>query len=499
MGLVQHCRTLLALSLTAVGISLAGAIGPAQAQEVPYCQQSAKAIKEKENLLWAAARGSRAAQSKYRALVAKHGNSLRQCRQRNYPQTSAIWLRLYPCDARPGMLDEILDRIVNRGYNQVNVEVFAGGKVLLPGNRNPTPWPSILAGTRVADRDLLAEVIRKGRERGLKVYAWLFTLNVGPNYLRRSDRQQAIARNGLGQTSLTADTYSGLSMDLGYGSPDEAFVDPYSPLAKQDYLKLVRAIVARKPDGVLFDYIRYPRGSQALSVASKVKDLWIYGESSQQILLRRALNFQGMGLIQRYLRQGFITTSDLNELNALYPQETEPMWQGRNPAGTSNLPPAQRLAAMQVELWQLSLSHAFQGVLDFLNAAAQPVQRARIPAGVVFFPEANQAIGDGYDSRLQFWEYFPHQLEWHPMSYGVCGKPSCIMAQVQRVLQVAPPGTQVKPVLAGIWQRSVSNRPPLEVQMRALYGVAPKLKTVSHFAYSWQEPGSDRSRKVCRP
>jgi hypothetical protein len=206
-----------------------------------------------------------------------------------------------------------------------------------------------------------------------------------------------------------------------------------------------------------------------------------------------------MGLIQRYLRQGFITTSDLNELNALYPQETEPMWQGRNPAGTSNLPPAQRLAAMQVELWQLSLSHAFQGVLDFLNAAAQPVQRARIPAGVVFFPEANQAIGDGYDSRLQFWEYFPHQLEWHPMSYGVCGKPSCIMAQVQRVLQVAPPGTQVKPVLAGIWQRSVSNRPPLEVQMRALYGVAPKLKTVSHFAYSWQEPGSDRSRKVCRP
>lgn len=499
MGFVQHCRILLALLLVAAGVSLEGAIVTVQAQEAPYCQQSVKAIREKENLLWASARGSRAAQAQYRALIAKHGKSLKQCRQRNYPQTAAIWIRLYPCDAKPGMLDEILDRIVNRGYNQVNVEVFGAGKVLLPSNRNPTPWTTVLAGTRFADRDLLAEVIRKGRERGLKVYAWLFTLNVGSQYLRRPDRQPAIARNGLGQTSLTAETYSGLSMDLGYGSPDEVFVDPYSPLAKQDYLKLVRATVDRKPDGVLFDYVRYPRGSQALSVASKVKDLWIYGDASQQILLRRALNFQGINLIQRYLRQGFITANDLNELRALYPQETEPMWQGRNPAVSRNLPLDQQAAALQTELWQLSLSHAFQGVLDFLNVAVQPVQRARIPAGVVFFPEANQPIGDGYDSRLQFWEYFPRQLEWHPMSYGVCGKPSCITAQVQRVLQVAPPGTQVKPVLAGIWQRSVSNRPPLEVQMRALYGVAPKLRTVSHFAYSWQEPGSDRARKACRP
>jgi hypothetical protein len=497
MSLLQQCRRLLVSAIVAVGLAPVGS--PVQSQSVPYCQQLPPAIQQKETLLKKVLTGDRAAQRQYQALLKRHAAQLQACRQRNYPRTEAIWIRLYPCDVRPGVLEGVLDRIVNRGYNQVNLEVFGGGKVLLPANRNPTPWPSLLAGTRAANTDLLADAIRKARQRGLRVYAWLFTLNVGASYLQRSDRQQSIARNGLGQDSLTAGSFSELSMQLGYGSPDEAFADPYSPQTRQDYRRLMQAIVQRKPDGILLDYIRYPRGSQGNSVTSKVQDLWVYGNASREILLRRALNYKGLELILRYLNRGFITAEDLKEVQQQYPNEAEPLWQGRKPSSTANLGIDRRVAVLQSELWQLTLSHAFQGVLEFLEQAAQPAQAARLPVGVVFFPEGNQAIGQGYDSRLQFWQYFPRTLEWHPMLYGVCGQPNCIVAQMQRVLSLTPPGTQVKPVLAGIWQEPVSNRPPLEVQMRELYRTAPKLLTISHFAYSWQEPGSDRDRKACKP
>jgi hypothetical protein len=467
---------------------------PAAAQTPPYCQQSAEVIAEKSRLLQSLLRGDRNAMKRYQALVAQNGNRLRQCRQQTWPQASAIWLRLYPCDARPGNLEAVLDRIVDRGYSQVYVEVFATSRVLLPENKNPTPWRSTLAGTRVNNVDLLAKAIQKGRARGLKVYAWLFTLNFGAEYFGRSDRRGAIARNGLGQ-----DTLSAKQAVQGLSTTDEVFVDPYSPQARQDYMRLVNAIMQRKPDGLLFDYVRYPKVNGAGSVTTRVQDLWIYGDASSAILTRRAMNYKGVELIRRYVERGFLTAGDLQDVNKLYPQEGEPMWQGRTANNLFKLPLAKQVSVLQAELWKLSVAHAFQGVYEFLNMAVDPVRKAKLPAGVVFFPEGNQTIGQGYDSRLQFWEYFPRYLEWHPMSYGVCGKSDCIINQIRKVINYAPSGTQVKPVLAGIWQEPISNRPPLEVQTQAIRQAIPQLRSISHFAYSWQEPGSDRDRKFCRP
>lgn len=497
-------RQLHRLVTAVVTVSLLGgslAPSPVSAQASPYCQQSLAAIDQKEALRQVAATGNRDAQKRYANLIKQHGERLRACRKQSWTQNQAIWLRLYPCDLKSGALEAVLDRIVNRGYTQVNVEAFYNGKVLLPATDNPTPWTAVLAGSRAENTDLLADIIRKGHYRGLKVYAWLFGMNVGASYVRRPDKQQTLARNGLGQTSLTANTIAGLSVELGIGNPDEAFVDPYSLQARQDYLQMVQAIAKRRPDGVLFDYVRYPRGYGAASVAGKIQDLWVYGEASQQTLLQRALNYRGMELIRRFLGQGFITGDDLRDLNLLYPNEREPLWQGLNPMRmTASLPIARRVALLQADLWQLSVAHASQGVLDFVNAAVAPVQRQGIPAGVVFFSDGNLSVGrNGFDSRLQPWDRFPSSLEWHPMVYATCGNTACIMAQVRRVLKAAPRGTQVKPVLAGIWQQSVSNRPPLEVQMQALQRTVPQIRAISHFAYSWQEPGSDRDRKYCQP
>ncbi|MBE9031065.1 hypothetical protein IQ266_15125, partial [filamentous cyanobacterium LEGE 11480] len=144
------------------------AVAPAQAQFAPYCQQTLEAITEKENLRQAMRKGNRKAEKKYRNLVTDHARHLTACRKQNAFRTQGIWLRLYECDVRPGRIEETLDRIVERGYNEIFVETFYNGMVLLPKADNPTEWQSVLQSRGLEKRDLLAEVIKKGRERGLK-------------------------------------------------------------------------------------------------------------------------------------------------------------------------------------------------------------------------------------------------------------------------------------------------------------------------------------------
>ncbi|MBR8838257.1 MAG: family 10 glycosylhydrolase [Stigonema ocellatum SAG 48.90 = DSM 106950] len=464
---------------------------PAGAEVTEYCQLSPAAAQEKENLRLSALNGVGEAEASYQRLLRQHAQAMQECRNRTWPQVEAIWLRLYPCDVQPGAIDQIMDRIVNRGYNQVYLEAFSDGQVLLPMKGNPTVWPSVIRTPGTENIDLLATAIQKGRERGLKVYAWLFTTNFGYTYSLHSERKGAIARNGKGQTSLDV-----------VDNNSQLFIDPYNLQAKRDYYQMLLEILRRRPDGVLFDYIRYPRQAGSDSIATKVADLWLYSEATQEALFRRALNNKGLEFIRRFLSKGYITAGDIAEVDKQYPQEAEPLWQGRivPPQQQSILPPAERQPQLQLELWQLAVAHAMQGILDFVNLAGYPAQQLGIPTGVVFFPGGNQTVGQGYDSRLQPWDRFPSSLQWNPMAYGNCGNNnvSCIVSQVEQVLRTAKPDTQIVPAIAGQWGQPMENRPSLEVQMQALRQFAPQLKGVSHFSYSWQYPEHDNQRKFCR-
>ncbi|MEB3339145.1 MAG: family 10 glycosylhydrolase [Leptolyngbyaceae bacterium] len=493
----RSCATVvLASSMISQGVGL----NPAQAQTTAYCQLTAEAIAQKDTLRLAAVTGDSNAKARYQALLTKHTRQLQQCRKQTWPQNQAIWIRLYPCDLRPGALDQIMDQIINRGYNEVYVEVFYSGQVLLPAATNKTPWPSVVRTPGLEKADLLAQAIAKGHERGLRVYAWMFTMNFGYSYALRSDRQQALARNGKGQTTVAIADQASLQLDLSAPIAEETFIDPYSRYAQYDYYQLVQEIVKRRPDGVLFDYVRYPRGLGTASLATSVQDLWIYGEASQQSLLQRALNPKGQELIRRFLTRGYITVGDVQSVDKLYPQQNPPLWEGHTVTSTKSLTPSQQQVTLQQDLWYLSVAHAVQGILDFLTTASLSAQRQGVPSGAVFFPGGNQVVGQGFDSRLQAWDRFPATLEWHPMAYAVCGatNANCIVEEVRRVLSQAAPETQVKPVLAGIWGKSISNRPSLEQQMAALRQAMPQINSVSHFAFSWQEPQSDRNRKFCQ-
>lgn len=484
-----NCRRLLIILLSSCLLPTYCEIQPARAQLTEYCQVSPVEVQEKENLRLLAIKGNSQAQSSYQQMLQQQAKALQECRTRNWPQVQSIWLRLYPCDVQPGAVDQIMDRIVNKGYNEVYLETFYDGQVLLPAAANPTVWPSVVRSHGAENTDLLTIAIQKGRERGLKVYAWMFTANFGYTYAQRADREGAIARNGKGQTSLYV-------VDNG----SQVFIDPYNLQAKRDHYLMVQEMLRRRPDGLLLDYVRYPRQAGSESIASKVTDLWLYSEATQQALFKRALNSKGLDLIRRFLSKGYITAGDIAEADKLYPQEGEPLWQGRTlPVGQKSiLPVTERQPTLQFELWQLAVAHAMQGILDFVNLAVYPAQQLSIPAGVVFFPDGNQMVGRGFDSRLQPWDRFSSSLEWHPMAYANCGNTSCIVAQVQRVVNQAKPGTQIIPALAGQWGQSMDGRPTLEAQMQALRQLAPQLKGVSHFAYSWQDPEHDNNRKFCR-
>ncbi|MEM8603306.1 MAG: family 10 glycosylhydrolase, partial [Cyanobacteria bacterium P01_H01_bin.121] len=286
------------------------------AQTGGSCQIPPNAIAQKEQLRLAALKGDPAAQQQYQALARQHGQQVQACRQQQWPRKQAIWLRLYPCDVRPGELNRIFDQIVNTGYNQVYVEMFYDGRVLLPAANNPTVWPSVVSQPGLENVDLLEQALQVGRQRGLDVYAWLFTLNFGYTYSLRPDRQTAIALNGSGQTSLDV-------------VPDSTpvFVDPYSPEARRDYLQLIREVQRYNPDGVLFDYVRFPRGRGTASIVSRVQDLFIHNAAARNAFLDRAQNAKGRALLQQFITKGFVGSYDIATVNNQYPGDPVPLWE----------------------------------------------------------------------------------------------------------------------------------------------------------------------------
>ena len=491
MSILRNCFS----TLVAGSLATASLLVPSQNQEPAlastnyYCQLDSDLVRQKEQLLQASLAGDVDAQQQYESILGQHAGIVQQCRSRNWPQEQAIWLRLYPCDVSPGSIDYVLDRIVNQGYNRVHLEVFYDSQVLLPPADNNTPWTSVARTPGAENVDLLKQAVEKGRQRGLKVYAWLFTMNFGYNYAHLQDRQDTLARNGAGENSLNF-----------VSDRSQTFIDPYNRQVQTDYYRLVASVLKRNPDGILFDYIRYPRGSGEDSVVDEVKDLWIYSDASLEALYDRATNEKGKEIIRRYVEQGDITIDDVKSVDWLYPDEGEPAWQGR--ALDSNLAKASlgdRYMNLRSDLWFFTVAHAAQGVVDFLSFAADPALKRQIPAGAVFFPYANRLVGNSaFDSRLQAWDKFPSSLEWHAMSYSVCEDSSCIVDEVRTVLDKAPETTNVIPALAGVWGAEYRQHPPLEEQMAALRRAFPELKSVSHFAYSWQEPEIDRQRKFCK-
>jgi len=434
-----------------VGVPVAGAqsLPATTVWGEPTCGVPLRERQEKDRWRRASLK-SREAVNLYDGWVRRHRQRLQRCRRETWPEIQGVWLRVYPNDWQPGVLEDVLDRIVNRGYNRVFVEVFYDGRVLLPVARNPTPWRSVFAeavqrGEMPAEADLWAKTVRLARERGLSVYGWSFTLNFGYGYGERNDRQGVLARNGRGETTLVRSRLDPQQAGGGrafYLDPTEAehlFVDPYNDQGRADLAQAVTELLKANPDGMVFDYVRYSRtGVEADGRRRRVEDLWIFGDASRAV------------------------------------------WRSRPNAAA----------------WDTAVEHAYQGVLDFVAAVSRPVQQRGLPIGTVFFPEGNRRGQGWVDGRLQPWDRFAAAWERHPMTYALCEDGQCVANQVGEVLRQSAPKTLVCPVLAGTWGQSFRGHASFERRMRLIREQYPQVRCVSHFVYAWMEPESDRRRKA---
>ncbi|WP_242016371.1 glycoside hydrolase family 10 protein [Pseudanabaena cinerea] len=439
------------------------------------------------------------AQADYAAILQKHKADLQSCRDRQPIQTQATWLRLYANDAKAGVLEDVFDRIVNRGYNQVFIEVFYDGRVLLPVSDNPTPWRSVMAeavkeGSVSADYDLWQKAVKLGKERGIKVYGWAFTMNFGYGYSEVRGKASALALNGKGENSIANTNFNRQQVANGRAFYEDAyevdhlFIDPYSPIARNDLISAVKALMQRNPDGMVFDYVRYPTNATG-ALIDDVKQLWIYGQSSRSTLLNSIGDRHVRALMELYLANGAVTGSDVI---ATEQKLADAMRVKPNPIPN----PSQVAITTNNFLWNMATNHAYQGVLNFVSAVTTPLQQNNIPIGTVFFPQGNDRQGNKVAPKMQPWERFPSFMERHPMTYALCADGKCVAEQVAEVLQQSAPNTLVCPVLAGTWGQSFDGHPSYEIQTQAIKARSPQINCISHFVYSWMEPDSDRLRKA---
>ncbi len=440
--------------------------------------------------------------SEYQAYLAKHKAQLEVCRSQDPIKTQALWLRLDP-GVKTETLNDVLDRIVNQGYNAIFVQVFYDGRILLPVSDNPTPWRSLTeeavkAGEVSANYDLWAEVIRKGHERGLKVYGASSAMNFGHSYSRVPNRTSALAINGSGEISgensiaksqFDPKSDSKPSLVNGQSSTlteaDYLFIDPFNLQARSDFSGAIAALVKRQPDGILLDYLRYPSRK---GLVSNVKALWIYGLAARKSLLDSMPDLGTKQLMSMYLDAGKVTPEAITRLQEINNQ-------GNKLAATQARSKDPALAAKLVEqmLWKLAVNHAYQGVLSFLDvaiAAVNPpnspdlnsINKSNIPIGVTFFPNGNLQKSGAYDPRMQAWERFPLNLERHPMTYTTCEDGKCVANEVIRVVKALAPQVKICPALAGTWGQSWRGHASFETQIQAIRAVAPQISCVSHFS-----------------
>ena len=437
-------------------------------------------------------------QAQYREIIQKHKSELQVCRDRTFPQTQATWIRLYPNDVKAGVLEDVFDKIANRGYNQVFVEVFYDGRVLLPVADNPTPWRSVMeeavkSGEVPADYDLFQKAIAIGKARGLKVYGWSFTMNFGYGYSEIRGKAGALAINGNNQNTIADTNFDPKLVSNGRAfyedayEADHLFVDPYSAIAKNDLTNAVKALMKRNPDGMVFDYVRYPTNSTGYLI-DNVKQLWVYGASSRTTLLNNIDNKNVRELMAIYLKNGNITADDVVQTEKKLAEAAKV-----KPTNIKN--PKETAAIAQGILWNIATNHAYQGVINFINTVTVPLQQNNVPIGTVFFSGGNRAESGKFDPKMQPWDRFPSFMERHPMTYALCDDGQCVAEQVAEVLRQSAPDTLVCPVLAGTWGQSFDGHPSFEVQTRAILSRNPKINCISHFVYSWMEPESDRLRK----
>ena len=148
-----------------------------------------------------------------------------------------MWLRPYRSDLSDGHLLEVLDHATDWGITDLYIEDFWGGELAEPS-------PSHLFPARYPGYSLLKAYAEAAHRRGIRVHAWLHTLDFGPVYAaRHPDR---LVYDGWGHTSGATEKGSH-AVDPGLKANREKLEKLVTELSKSGFV-----------DGIILDYLRYP-------------------------------------------------------------------------------------------------------------------------------------------------------------------------------------------------------------------------------------------------
>lgn len=145
-----------------------------------------------------------------------------------------LWVRPYRRDATALDVLEVMDNAQSLGITDLFVETFRGGRTSYRGNPTfPSRYPE----------DLLEVYVKEGHRRGIKIHAWLHTLDFGPDWAKA--HPDTLVLDGFGNTSNSTERGS-------------SRVSPALPEVRQEIGGLIDDVAARGADGVMLDYLRYP-------------------------------------------------------------------------------------------------------------------------------------------------------------------------------------------------------------------------------------------------
>lgn len=167
-------------------------------------------------------------------------SELRRMRQRvpsDRFERRGMWLRPYRSDLSHAHLLEVLDHAVDRGLTDLYIEDFWGGKLAEPS-------PLQLFPARYPGYALLRAYAREAHRRGIKVHAWLHTLDFGPTYA--AAHPDLLVYDGWGKTSGSTEKGSS-TVDPGLGANRAVLKALVAELSDSGHV-----------DGIILDYLRYP-------------------------------------------------------------------------------------------------------------------------------------------------------------------------------------------------------------------------------------------------
>ncbi|MBM3274671.1 MAG: hypothetical protein FJZ00_05940, partial [Candidatus Sericytochromatia bacterium] len=120
------------------------------------------------------------------------------------------------------------------GVTDLFVETFRGGRTNFIGNATfPSRYPE----------DVLAVYVKEGKRRGIRIHAWLHTLDFGPDWAKAYP--DTLVQDGYGKSSTSTERGSNR-------------VSPALAEVRREVAQLIDDVASRSVDGVMLDYLRYP-------------------------------------------------------------------------------------------------------------------------------------------------------------------------------------------------------------------------------------------------